>query len=79
MVESKFTRVFDENRKAQGFRSQQHLDAFYASHDHVTDCPVCSRIGGYVSYDDGMQPYMGQCEKGLELYRLSLTDNFGAA
>lgn len=33
--QSAFTRQFTDERRKQGFRSQPHLDAFYASHDHA--------------------------------------------
>jgi hypothetical protein len=69
-------RAYDEQRREQGFRSQAHLDAFYASHDHTQACAVCSSIGGYAPYDDGMQPYMNQCEMGRSLYAASLCENF---
>lgn len=39
------TRVWDAGRKAQGFRSQAHLDAFYAAFDHVAACGECGKPG----------------------------------
>jgi hypothetical protein len=66
-------REFTQSRKAQGFTSQAHLDAFYAHYDHAQACPVCSRVGGYVPIDDGMQPYRDSCETGKALDRLSLS------
>jgi len=60
-------RTLTPARQAQGFKSQAHLDAFYASCDHSKQCPVCSRVGGYMPIDDGMQPYMDSCETGRKL------------
>lgn len=77
--QSAFTRQFTDERREQGFRSQPHLDAFYASNDHAQACPTCSRIGGYVPIDDGMQPYMDQCETGRALFAASFSENFGGA
>ena len=62
-----FGRVFNEARKAQGFVSQEHLDAFYKAHDHTSTCPTCTKVGGYAPLDDGMQPYMARCEVGRDL------------
>lgn len=56
-----FTRRFDVARQAQGFRSQAHLDAFYASYDHVQSCVDCKARDGYVPLDDGYQPTSGRC------------------
>lgn len=61
------TRTFDAGRKAQGFTSQAHLDAFFTHYDHATACPVCSKVAGAVPVDDGMQPVMGQCATGKAL------------
>lgn len=60
-------RIFDDGRKAQGFRDQAHLDAFFRHLDHQRACPVCSSIGGYVPFDDGMQPVGGLCDEGRAL------------
>ena len=60
-------RLFDAARAAQGFASQEALDAFYRERDHAESCPVCSSVGGAVEVDDGMQPVMGQCAEGLRL------------
>lgn len=57
-------RTFDAARHAQGFRSQAHLDAFFAGYDHARACPVCSSIAGYT--DEG-QPYHGRCDTAREL------------
>jgi hypothetical protein len=63
-----FTRTFDAARKAQGFRSQAHLDAFYAYFDHtVSCCKACSALDGYAELDDGLQPTMGQCDEARRL------------
>ena len=60
-------RELTAERREQGFKSQKHLDSFYAAFDHTSTCPVCSKIGGYAPYDDGMQPYMDRCDTGREL------------
>lgn len=61
-------RTFTTERAAQGFRDQAHLDAFFAHHDHVKACPVCSRVGGAMPLDDGMQPFMDECPEGRRLF-----------
>ena len=63
-----FGRVFNAARKRQGFHSQAQLDAFYRHQDHVSGCGICSRVGGYVPLDDGMQPVMDACADGRALY-----------
>lgn len=62
-----YSRQFDAARQAQGFRSQAHLDAFYAAMDHVAGCPACKALDGYVELDDGMQPTDGRCPVALRL------------
>jgi hypothetical protein len=69
------TRRFDAARKAQGFKPQAHLDAFFRAYDHTSSCPVCSRAGGHMPLDDGMQPVMGRCAEGLRLERASWSDS----
>jgi len=64
-----FGRIFNEERKAQGFESQAQLDAFYRERDHAATCSICGNVGGYVELSDGMQPVMGQCDIGKQLYR----------
>ena len=49
-------RKYTEARKAQGFRSQDHLDAFYRYYDHVSACPECQKPGPAAVIDDGYQP-----------------------
>ena len=66
-----FGRLLTIERKSQGFKSQDHLDAFYAAFDHTSTCPVCSRVSGYVPYDDGLQPVMGRCDTGRQLEAVS--------
>lgn len=57
-------RIFTEQRKKQGFASQDHLDAFYRWFDHHQSCPICNRIAGYAELpsDKSLQPYGGNCE-----------------
>lgn len=62
-----YSRSFDTARKAQGFRSQAHLDAFFAAFDHAAACPACSARDGYVALDDGMQPTSGRCDVARQL------------
>ena len=64
-------RTFDEGRKAQGFTSQAHLDAFYAYYDHTQSCPECQKPGEPYDTGDGLQPTMNQCAEGLRLFALS--------
>ena len=66
-----FGRILTDARKAQGFKSQDHLDAFYRSFDHQQSCTVCSTIAGYMELSDGLQPYLGQCDEGAQLFRES--------
>ena len=63
----KHTRVFDAARKAQGFRSQRHLDAFYRYYDHTQECSACHARDGYVLLDDGYQPTSGRCDEAQRL------------
>lgn len=67
MTNSAFTRIFDAARQSQGFRSQAHLDAFFAHYDHTSSCNACAARDGYVALDDGMQPTMGQCDEARQL------------
>lgn len=69
-------RGFDAGRKAQGFESQEHLDAFFKRYDHQSACTKCSSVGGYFPLDDGMQPYLDRCEEGARLDAWYF-DNFG--
>lgn len=64
---STFTRTFDAARQAQGFRSQAHLDAFFALFDHCNACKACAARDGYVELDDGMQPTQGRCDEARRL------------
>lgn len=59
---SEFGRIFNKARRAQGFRSQAHLDAFYRHFDHIESCPECQKPGAGVLLDDGFQPTMNHCE-----------------
>jgi hypothetical protein len=61
------TRTFDAGRKAQGFTSQAHLDAFFASFDHVKSCADCHALNGYALLDDGLQPTQGECREAKRL------------
>ena len=64
-----FGREWNAARKAQGFRSQAHLDAFYAAFDHLAACGRCGQPGpamwleGSASY----QPTETRCGEWLRL------------
>jgi hypothetical protein len=70
-----FTRTFDEDRSAQGFVSQAHLDAFFAYRDHTTTCTACQTPGAPMILDDGMQSTRQECPAGTGLFRASLREN----
>lgn len=69
----KTNRQFDAARKAQGFRSQVHLDAFFAAYDHVQGCAACKARDGWVLLDDGYQPTEGRCDVARALDALTST------
>jgi len=60
------TRIFTESRKLQGFRSQGHLDAWFAAYDHANTCPDCQGTS-YAECHDGLQPVSIRCPKWKEL------------
>lgn len=60
-------RKFDAARKAQGFRSEAHLAAFFAAFDHVQGCAACKTLNGGVFLDDGWQPTEGRCPEARRL------------
>ena len=62
------SRHFDSQRAAQGFKSQAHLDAFYAYHDHTSACAECQKPGPPVELSDGLQPTRQVCQRGRELF-----------
>jgi hypothetical protein len=70
---SPFGRTLTPARRAQGFASQAHLDAFYAHLDHVRTCTTCGP-GPAVEVDDGLQPTMRECPAAVELYRASFAE-----
>ncbi len=59
-------RVFDADRKAQGFKSQEHLDDFYALLDHRQECDECGE-GPAVWVDDCWQGSVHLCPVGQAL------------
>jgi hypothetical protein len=63
-------REFTTQRRAQGFRSQAHLDAWYRAYGHTQACPagICGTPGLAVPLDDGMQPTVRQCEEAVRLF-----------
>lgn len=60
------SRIFTPERKAQGFRDQAHLDAFYRYFDHTKTCTDCGP-GQSVFIDDGWQATFAPCAVGREL------------
>lgn len=50
-------------RKAQGFVSQDHLDAFYRAYDHVQECGECGQPGpaAWLEGDASWQPTETRC------------------
>lgn len=60
------SRVFTASRKAQGFRDQAHLDAFYRYYDHTKTCANCGP-GQQVAVDDGYQGTFAPCPVGRSL------------
>ena len=62
-------RTFDAARKAQGFKSQAHLDAFFAAYDHNNSCTSCRQRDGHALLDDGYQPTVGSCSTHQALER----------
>lgn len=71
-------RVLCDARRAQGFKSQAHLDAWYVHYDHFNNCPGCNKPGPSVLTDDGWQGTVTECEEGLRLFRASFRENFTA-
>ena len=63
-------RVYDQARRDQGFKSQAHLDAFFAHYDHTRSCSDCGP-GPAVPLDDGMQPTRRECDAALALFMVS--------
>lgn len=74
-------RAFDAGRKAQGFRSQAHLDAHYAHVDHERACAECGQPGPavWLEGDASWQPASAQCATGRALFLASYSENFAAA
>lgn len=69
-----FGRVFNAARREQGFRNQEHLDAFYRYMDHVESCAECQKPGHsvWLEGDASWQPTVNRCPEGLRLERMSL-------
>ena len=61
-------RIFNTARKAQGFTSQAHLDAFFLHYDHAQSCGICASLDGWALVDDGFQPILDECPEGKRLY-----------
>jgi len=71
-------RAYGADRAAQGFRSQQHLDAFYAAYDHVRACGECGQPGpaAWLEHDASWQPTETRCAEGTRLDHASDPRNF---
>lgn len=65
-----FDRTFNAARKAQGFRDQAQLDAFYRSYDHTQTCTTCQQPGQDVWVFDCWQPTMKRCAEAKRLQEL---------
>ena len=66
-----YSRIFNEARKTQGFKSQAHLDAFYAVMDHRDGCVECQKTGHGVWIGDGFQPTQNECAEAQRLNKIS--------
>lgn len=66
-VMATYNRSFDAAREAQGFRSQAHLDSWFAYFDHTENCATCAALDGHVMLDDGNQPTAGRCAAAVAL------------
>jgi hypothetical protein len=75
---SLFGRVLNEARREQGFRSQEHLDAFYAYVDHSDGCGECGGEGKscWNEADASWQPTVALCPRGRQLLDASSSLNF---
>lgn len=69
-----FGRVFNAARQAQGFRSQAHLDAFYASYDHGKSCTDCQPSMFWMDGDASWQPCTIPCPEAQRLSRASMLE-----
>jgi hypothetical protein len=69
-------RTFTAARRAQGFRSAEHLAAFFAHFDHVRSCPDCGGVGPALLLDDGAQSTVRECPIGVRLYVASQSERF---
>ena len=67
------SRIFGTDRAAQGFRSQAHLDAFLAYHDHTQACGECGQPGAatWLEGSASWQPTATVCPEGIRLQRIS--------
>ena len=65
----KSSRLLNQSRIAQGFKSQAQLDAFFAHYDHTKNCAECQKPGKGVWLDDGFQPTMNSCAVADQLYK----------
>jgi histidinol phosphatase-like enzyme len=68
-------RAFDAQRQAQGFRSQEHLDAFYVAYDHQKACSECGKPAPamWLEGSASWQPTMTVCAEGRRLDELSFS------
>ena len=60
-------RIFDAQRKEQGFKDQQHLDSFFAYYDHIRTCLDCRNYSTALT-DDGAYTVREDCAVGKRLF-----------
>lgn len=73
-------RAFTPARKAQGFKSQAHLDAFYRYYDHTQTCPNCNKPGApYLTTDGGEMTTLTRCAEAHRLDAASFAHSEGRA
>lgn len=63
-----YGRTFDAARERQGFVSQAHLDAFYASVDHDSTCKDCADGWAWNGGDASWQTVRKPCPVAASLW-----------
>ncbi len=63
------SRTLTKARRRQGFRSQEHLNAFYRYYDHDAECDTCGapEADYWNEADASWQPTTRICPTGREL------------
>lgn len=59
---------YTEARRAQGFKSQEHLDAFNRYYHH-SKCACCQGVTSSNHWNDGYQPAQALCAEGERLFK----------